>query len=125
MSKGYLTTHVLDTYNGKPGSGIKGSIYIFEEGNKKKIKEFTLNEDGRCDGPILENDNFNKLRKVKVVDSGESDTRIGRIMYYNDFKRLNEVLLSQSKEPMMAEIVLDYRYYFFILIIKPMFLSNK
>ena len=40
MSKGYLTTHVLDTYNGKPGSGIKGSIYIFEEGNKKKIKEF-------------------------------------------------------------------------------------
>ena len=31
MSKGYLTTHVLDTFNGKPGSGIKGSIYIFEE----------------------------------------------------------------------------------------------
>ena len=29
MSKGYLTTHVLDTYNGKPGSGIKGSIYFF------------------------------------------------------------------------------------------------
>ena len=47
MSKGYLTTHVLDTFNGKPGSGIKGSIYIFEEANKKKIKDFTLNEDGR------------------------------------------------------------------------------
>ena len=31
MSKGYLTTHVLDTYNGKPGSGIKGSIYFFED----------------------------------------------------------------------------------------------
>ena len=31
MSKGYLTTHVLDTFNGKPGSGIKGSIYIFEQ----------------------------------------------------------------------------------------------
>ena len=44
MSKGYLTTHVLDTYNGKPGSRIKGSIYIFEEGNRKKIKEFTLKD---------------------------------------------------------------------------------
>ncbi len=59
MSKGYLTTHVLDTFNGKPGSGIKGSIYIFEEANKKKIKDFILNEDGRCDTPILENDHFN------------------------------------------------------------------
>jgi len=59
MSKGYLTTHVLDTFNGKPGSGIKGSIYIFEEANKKKIKDFTLNEDGRCDTPVLENDHFN------------------------------------------------------------------
>ena len=59
MSKGYLTTHVLDTYNGKPGSGIKGSIYMFEETNRKKIKDFSLNEDGRCDNPILENDLFN------------------------------------------------------------------
>ena len=65
MSKGYLTTHVLDTYNGKPGSGIKGSVYIFNEGNKKKIKEFTLNEDGRCHGPILENDNF-KAGKYEI-----------------------------------------------------------
>ena len=37
MSKGYLTTHVLDTFNGKPGSGIKASIYIIEETNKKKF----------------------------------------------------------------------------------------
>ena len=38
MSKGYLTTHVLDTFNGKPGSGIKGCIYFIEEANRKKIK---------------------------------------------------------------------------------------
>ena len=55
MSKGYLTTHVLDTYNGKPGSGIKGSIYFFEDSNPKKITDFILNSDGRCDQPILEN----------------------------------------------------------------------
>ena len=40
MSKGYLTTHVLDTYNGKPGSGIKGSIYFVEDSNPKKITDF-------------------------------------------------------------------------------------
>ena len=38
MSKGYLTTHVLDTYNGKPGSGIKGSLYFFEDLETYKIE---------------------------------------------------------------------------------------
>ena len=40
MSKGYLTTHVLDTYNGKPGSGIKGSIFKIDGENKVKISNF-------------------------------------------------------------------------------------
>ena len=44
MSKGYLTTHVLDTYNGKPGSGIKGSLFKIDGENKVKISNFTLNE---------------------------------------------------------------------------------
>ena len=58
MSKGYLTTHVLDTYNGKPGSGIKGSIFKIDGENKVKISNFILNEDGRCDEPILSKENF-------------------------------------------------------------------
>ena len=45
MSKGYLTTHVLDTYNGKPGSGIKGSLFKIDCENKVKISNFILNED--------------------------------------------------------------------------------
>ena len=59
MSKGYLTTHVLDTYNGKPGSNIKGQIFKIESGEKIKIKDFILNSDGRCDNPILEKNDFN------------------------------------------------------------------
>ena len=58
MSKGYLTTHVLDTYNGKPGSGIKGSLFKIDGENKVKISNFILNEDGRCDEPILSKENF-------------------------------------------------------------------
>ena len=54
MSNGYLTTHILDTYNGTPGKGIKGVIYKIKNDNKIKIKDFTLNEDGRSQTPILE-----------------------------------------------------------------------
>ena len=82
MSKGYLTTHVLDTFNGKPGSGIKGSIYIFEEANRKKIRNFTLNEDGRCDGPILDNDDFNIGKYEIQFFCGE---------YFKKFTKLNEI----------------------------------
>ena len=58
MSKGYLTTHVLDTYNGKPGSNINGQLFRVINDKKIKIKDFTLNSDGRCDEPILEKDDF-------------------------------------------------------------------
>ena len=58
MSKGYLTTHVLDTYNGKPGSNINGQLFMIENDKKIKIKDFTLNSDGRCDNPILEKNDF-------------------------------------------------------------------
>ena len=58
MSKGYLTTHVLDTYNGKPGSHIKGHLFRVKNDKKIKIKDFALNLDGRCDSPILEKEDF-------------------------------------------------------------------
>ena len=37
-----------------PGKGIKGSIFRIEGKNKKKIKDFKLNDDGRLESPILE-----------------------------------------------------------------------
>ena len=66
MSNGYLTTHVLDIYNGVPGKGIKGSIFIIEKENKKKIKDFELNNDGRAESPILEKNEF-KIGKNELV----------------------------------------------------------
>ena len=58
MSKGYLTTHVLDTYNGKPGSNINGQLFRVTNDKKIKIRDFTLNSDGRCEEPLLEKDDF-------------------------------------------------------------------
>ena len=92
MSKGYLTTHVLDTLNGKPGSGIKCCIYFIEEENRKKIKDFTLNEDGRCDTPILENDLF-KIGKYEI--------HFFCAEYFRKFTKLNEV-------PFLDDVVIRF-----------------
>lgn len=49
MSKGYLTTHVLDTATGKPAVGLK--IELFSAG--QLIASKVTNTDGRTDGAIL------------------------------------------------------------------------
>ena len=79
MSKGYLTTHVLDTYNGKPGSNIKGEIFRINDHEKIKIKEFILNSDGRCDSPIIEKNEFEIGKYEIVFFCGE---------YFKDIKNL-------------------------------------
>jgi len=39
MSNGYLTTHVLDIFNGTPGKGIRGEIFRIENEKKEIIQE--------------------------------------------------------------------------------------
>ena len=81
MSKGYLTTHVLDTYNGKPGSNIKGEIFRINDLEKIKIKEFILNSDGRCDSPIIEKNEFEIGKYEIIFFCGE---------YFKDIKNLTK-----------------------------------
>ena len=98
MSKGYLTTHVLDTYNGKPGSGIKGSIYFFEDSNQKKITDFILNADGRCDQPILENNLF-KIGKYEIkFYCGEYFTKFTFIIIYLAGSQSEQTTFREKKE---------------------------
>ena len=42
MTEGYLTTHVLDIYNGKPGGGINVDLYSIDK-ERIKIKSLKLN----------------------------------------------------------------------------------
>ena len=49
---GQLTTHVLDTSAGRPGSGIAWTLYRLEDDHSLLCKGIT-NDDGRNDGPIL------------------------------------------------------------------------
>ena len=50
---GFLTTHVLDTANGKPAAGMQVELYRFENGERHVIKTIRTNDDGRTDEPLL------------------------------------------------------------------------
>ncbi len=55
---GTLTTHVLDTAQGKPGTGLQVDLYRWTDGHRKLVKSVTTNHDGRCDEPLLEGSAF-------------------------------------------------------------------
>lgn len=51
---GKLTTHLLDTANGRPGTGVAIGLYRLVDGARTALGQFTTNADGRCDTPLLE-----------------------------------------------------------------------
>lgn len=55
---GYLTTHVLDTAQGRPGHGIRLELSRRTGDTWQLIKEATTNDDGRVDSPLLDGDDF-------------------------------------------------------------------
>ena len=55
---GRLTTHVLDTTLGKPGDGIRVELYRLNGETREKLCETSTNDDGRCDAPLLDGDDF-------------------------------------------------------------------
>lgn len=56
---GYLTTHILDTTRGVAAAGVKIHLYQHSaEGQRQLIHSTVSNNDGRCDQPLLQADNF-------------------------------------------------------------------
>ena len=53
---GRLTTHVLDTANGRPGAGITVELYLLDGKEWSLLKSAKTNADGRTDAPLLEGD---------------------------------------------------------------------
>lgn len=51
---GRLTTHVLDTANGRPGAGMAVELFRLEGERATLVKAVKTNADGRTDGPLLE-----------------------------------------------------------------------
>ena len=56
---GRLTTHVLDTANGRPAAAVRIRVYrVGGGGERQLLREATTNADGRCDAPLLEDADF-------------------------------------------------------------------
>lgn len=56
---GRLTTHVLDTMQGRPAAGMAVRLYrLSQAGHSELLQQITLNGDGRADAPLLQGESF-------------------------------------------------------------------
>ena len=55
---GRLTTHVLDTASGLPAAGLKIDLFRVSGDGRSHVKSAVTNDDGRCDAPLLQGDEF-------------------------------------------------------------------
>jgi 5-hydroxyisourate hydrolase len=90
---GRLTTHVLDTANGRPGAGIRITLYCNLGERYALITDAITNADGRCDVPLLEGAAFTQGRYRLVFAAGEYFTRSGTPL---------------PNPPFVDEVVLDF-----------------
>jgi 5-hydroxyisourate hydrolase len=90
---GRLTTHVLDTARGVPGSGITITLYRNLDERYALIRDAVTNADGRCDEPLLEGAAFAKGRYRLVFAMGAYFAKAG---------------LTLPDPPFVDEVVIDF-----------------
>jgi 5-hydroxyisourate hydrolase len=61
-----LSTHVLDTMHGGPAAGMEVALYTTDGDAATLVKRFTLNSDGRSDGPLYDNNSL-KVGTYRLV----------------------------------------------------------
>ncbi len=67
---GFLTTHALDTARGRPAAGLALELFLIEDGERRLLKKGETNADGRTDGPLLTEDEFETGLYEIVFDVG-------------------------------------------------------
>jgi len=68
---GKLSTHVLDTTQGKPGAGVAIALYAVDGAARTLLKEAVTNADGRCDAPLLEGSSLRVGQYELVFGAGD------------------------------------------------------
>jgi 5-hydroxyisourate hydrolase len=68
---GKLSTHVLDTAQGKPGAGVKLELYAVDGGQRTLLKQDATNQDGRCNAPLLEGEQLRAGQYELVFAAGD------------------------------------------------------
>ncbi|MEJ8859070.1 hydroxyisourate hydrolase [Variovorax robiniae] len=61
-----LSTHVLDTMHGGPAAGMSVALYTTDGEQATLVRQFTLNHDGRSDGPLYDNNTI-KVGTYRLV----------------------------------------------------------
>lgn len=74
---GRLTTHVLDTAQGRPGAAIKVTVYKIAGQERHLLRTVETNNDGRCDRPLLEGAEFQPGVYELTFDVGGYFARAG------------------------------------------------
>ncbi len=64
---GHLSTHVLDTANGRPAAGMNVKLQRISGASVETIIQFTLNADGRNDGGALLDAQTMKVGHYRLV----------------------------------------------------------
>ena len=68
---GKLSTHVLDTTQGKPGAGVEIELYQISGAERTLLKRDTTNQDGRCAAPLLEGEQMQSGQYELVFAAGD------------------------------------------------------
>lgn len=68
---GRLTTHVLDTVQGRPGAGVRIELYRLQGEVGTLVATATTNRDGRTDRPLAEGEGFGNGTYQLVFHVGE------------------------------------------------------
>ena len=87
-----LTTHVLDVYSGKPGKNIKVELFFLNGKDREIINSLVLNNDGRSDKPLAEEDKF-KPGKYELV------------FYIGDYFK---EIIKNEKQPFLDDVVVRF-----------------
>lgn len=74
-----LTTHMLDTANGKPGEGVKVEFSVLDGGAYKLVKTVMTNADGRTE-PLLTAETMKVGQYQLVFYLAEYYTKLGTVL---------------------------------------------
>lgn len=74
---GKLSTHVLDTMHGRPARQMRVVLYQVNDTERQLLKDTRTNDDGRCDGPLLQGDTLRKGVYELVFHAGDYFATIG------------------------------------------------
>jgi 5-hydroxyisourate hydrolase len=67
---GRLSTHVLDTANGKPAQGVAVELFALDGGSRRSILRTVTNADGRTDAPLMVGETFHTGSYELVFEVG-------------------------------------------------------